>query len=167
MSALNRNIRSTASAFAAIVILLTGGFVQAQGHLDVSTIVQKEVVVENEDGENETTLVAAETVIPGERVVYTITFENVSDEVAENVVITNPIADSLTYVAGSASNGSMRVEFSADSGQTFGIASELTITDNGVERPATTIDYTHVRWVMQTELAVGAKGTASFAAVLE
>ncbi len=61
----------------------------------------------------------------------------------------------------------MRVEFSADGGQTYAVASELTIMDNGVERPATTFDYTHVRWIMQSELAVGAKGSASFAAVLE
>ena len=37
----------------------------------------------------------------------------------------------------------------------------------GVERPAVAEDFTHVRWVMRSELAVGAQGTARFTAVLD
>ena len=139
----------------------------AQDFLEVTTIVQKEVVVETEDGTAETQLVEADTVVPGERVVYTITFRNVGDEPAENVIITNPIADTLTYVAGSASSDGADVEFSIDGGQSFASAPELRVVDNGIERPATTTDYTHVRWVMQTALAAGGEGQASFAADLE
>ena len=61
----------------------------------------------------------------------------------------------------------MHVEFSIDGGQTYAPASQLKLVDNGIERPATTSDYTHVRWVMQSELAAGGEGQASFAAVLE
>lgn len=169
MSAFREIPSITRLAVTASWLLLAAGTVaaQQQSHLQVTTIVQKEIVVENDSGDSETRLVVAESVIPGERVVYTITFENVGDAAAENVVITNPIAESLTYVAGSASNDEMRVEFSADGGRTFGPASELTVVDGDIERRATTNDYTHVRWVMQTELDVGAKGSASFAAVLE
>lgn len=138
-----------------------------QQSLDVQSIVQKQVVIETEEGATETQLVPANNVVPGDTVVYTITFENIGDEPADDVVITNEIAAELQYVPGSATNGSMRIEFSADGGQTFGLASELTIVADGVERPATTSDYTHVRWVMQTELEVGGRGTASFAAVIE
>lgn len=140
---------------------------QQQRPLDVTTVVQKEVVVETPEGNSETTLADADSVVPGERVIYTITFLNVGEEPAENVVITNPIADSLVYVAGSASGDGMRVEFSIDGGSAFAPASELRVIDNGIERPATTKDYTHVRWVMQNELAAGGEGKASFAAVLE
>ncbi|MDH3747806.1 MAG: hypothetical protein OER97_06325 [Gammaproteobacteria bacterium] len=169
MSAFTEKLLARAMAFAALFVLFASDIALAQGkgHLEVTTIVQKEILVENEDGDSEKQLVVAETVIPGERVVYTIVFENVGDAAAENVVITNPISESLTYVAGSASNDSMKVEFSVDDGKTFGLASELRMVDNGIERPATTNDYTHVRWVMQNELEVGAKGSASFAAVLQ
>ncbi len=153
------------AAVAALLALSVNAF--AQQHLDVQTTVQKQIVVESEDGSTETQLVPADNVVPGDTVVYTITFENVGNEPADDVVITNPISDVLEYVPGSATNGNMRIEFSADGGQTFGLASELTIVDGGVERPATTIDYTHVRWVMQSELEVGGKGIASFAAVVE
>jgi len=169
MSAMIDKTHPARLALAATCLWLAAGTAaaQGQGHLEVTTIVQKEIVVESDDGEAETQLVVAESVMPGERVVYTITFENVGDAAAENVVITNPIAESLTYVAGSASNGEMRVEFSADGGRTFGAASDLKVLDGDIERPATTQDYTHVRWVMQSELEVGARGSASFAAVLE
>ncbi len=157
---------TTAIAAGAALFALSAN-AYAQQHLDVQTVVQKQVVIETEDGATETQLVPANNVVPGDTVVYTITFENVGDEPAGNVVITNPIAEVLEYVPGSATNGSMRIEFSADGGQTFGLANELTIVADGVERPATTTDYTHVRWVMQTELEVGGTGTASFAAVIE
>lgn len=157
-----------ASAWTLLALLISGTAVaQGNGHLEVTTIVQKEIVVENEQGETITQLVEAQSVVPGEKVVYTISFKNVGDAAAENVVITNPISESLTYVAGSASNGSMRIEFSADGGKTFGLASELRIVDGDIERPATTQDYTHIRWIMQTQLEVGAEGSASFAAVLQ
>ena len=44
---------------------------------------------------------------------------------------------------------------------------ELTVVEDGVERKATTRDYTHVRWVMNNDLEAGAQAVARFAAVLE
>ena len=140
---------------------------QEQGHLDVTTTVQKQEVTVNDLGEAETRLVAADTVVPGESVVYTITFQNISDEPAANVVITNPISEDLTYVNGSAFGPGTVIQFSTDGGQNFAAADELTVIDDGVSRPAGPDDFTHIRWVMQNELAVGAQGTARFTAVLQ
>ena len=149
-----------------VVALSVSAFAQDAGHLNVKTVVQKEEVSVNAAGERETRLVPAETVIPGERVVYTITFRNISDEPADNVVITNPIDASLTYVEGSAFGPGADVEFSVDGGNTFGAADRLTVVKEGVERRAAPDDYTHVRWVMQNDLAAGAQGMARFTAVL-
>ncbi len=140
---------------------------QEQGHLNVTTTVQKQEVTVNDSGETETRLVAADSVVPGESVVYTITFQNISDEPAANVVITNPISEDLTYVDGSAFGPGTVIQFSTDGGQNFAAADELTVIDDGVSRPAGPDDFTHIRWVMQNELAVGAHGTARFTAVLK
>jgi len=140
---------------------------QEPGHLNVTTTVHKEEVTVNESGEAETRLVAADTVVPGESVVYTITFQNISDEPAANVVITNPISEDLTYVDGSAFGPGTVIQFSTDGGQNFAAADELTVIDDGLSRPAGPDDFTHIRWVMQNELAVGAQGTARFTAVLK
>ena len=150
-------------------LLAASGSLLAQDvkQIEVTTIVKKEVVIEKEDGTRETELVDADSVVPGERVVYTISFRNVGSEPADNVVITNPIAETLKYVAGSAAGDDLEVEFSVDGGTTFGKADALRVVTDGVERPATTLDYTHVRWVMQERLEAGSEGQASFAAVLE
>ncbi len=139
----------------------------ADGSLDVRTTVHKEEVTVDETGETVRKMVPAELVVPGESVYYTITFRNVGEENADNVVITNPIAENLTYVDGSAFGPGTDIQFSADGGATFAAASDLTVAENGRQRPATAEDYTHVRWVMQNNLEPGAQGTARFAAVLD
>lgn len=150
-----------------LIIFLSAAAAQVQGHLDVQTIVQKEEVVVNDTGESEKRLVPAEVVVPGESVFYTITFTNVSAEPADNVVITNPIAEDLMYIDGSAFGPGMDILFSVDGGETFAAANELTVAEDGEVRDADAADFTHVRWVMQNDLEAGAQGTARFAAVLE
>lgn len=151
----------------ALLGVSTAAFSQDEGHLNVRTVVQKEQVTVDESGETRTELVAAGTVVPGERVVYTITFQNISGEPADNVVITNPISGELTYVDGSAFGPGADIQFSVDGGRTFGDRDELTVTEDGETRPAVTEDFTHIRWVMKQELAAGAQGLARFSAVLE
>ncbi len=150
-----------------VILILAATAAQAQGHLEVRTTVQKEEVIINEAGESETRLVPAEIVVPGESVIYTITFRNVSDQPADNVVITNPIAEDLMYLDGSAFGPGMNIEFSVDGGTTFAPASELIVVEDGESRAADAADFTHVRWVMRGDLQAGAQGIARFAAVLE
>ena len=150
-----------------IALLLLAISAAAQSHLDVQTTVHKEEVFVNAAGEEETRLVTAERVVPGETVYYTITFTNISNDSADNVVITNPIAENLVYLDGSAAGEGMDIVFSADGGVNFAADTDLTVTDNGTSRPATAEDFTHVRWVMRNDLAAGAQGIARFAAVLE
>ena len=150
----------------AIALTLLATTAAAQ-HLDVQTTVHKQEVFVNDVGEEEERLVEAEAVLPGETVFYTITFTNVSDEIADRVVITNPIAENLAYLDGSAFGAGMDIVFSVDGGETFAAATELTVVENGETRMATAGDFTHVRWVMRNDLAAGAQGTARFAAVLK
>jgi uncharacterized repeat protein (TIGR01451 family) len=140
---------------------------QEEGHLNVRTIVQKEEVTVSDSGETERRLVPAATVVPGDAVVYTITFTNTSDETAENIVITNPLAGELTYVEGSAFGPGTTIEFSVDGGVTYAPADELTVTEDGEVRSARPQDFTHIRWVMQNELQAGAQGLARFRARLD
>ena len=149
-----------------VIALSVSAFAQDESHLNVTTVVQKEEVTVNAAGERETQLVPAETVVPGERVVYTITFRNVGEEPADDIVITNPIDPSLTYVDGSAFGPGTAIQFSVNGGDSFAAAGELSVVEDGVERPANATDFTHVRWVMQNNLAAGAQGMARFTAVL-
>lgn len=139
---------------------------QEQGHLNVTTVVQMEEVTVGDDGERQTRLVPADTVVPGDVVIYTITVENISSETADNVVVTNPVPEHLTYVAGSAFGPGMVIEFSVDGGTSYAPPEELTVDDNGQSRAARAEDFTHIRFVMQGELAAGAQSLARFKARL-
>ncbi len=139
----------------------------AQGHLLVKTVVQKEEVIVDANGEEKVELVDAKTVIPGDEVIYTVTFENISDTAAENVVITNPIAADLEYVDGSAFGPGSEIVFSVDGGNIFAAASELSVSEDGVVRAAEAKDFTHIRWQMQNEIPAGSQGVARFRAKLQ
>lgn len=141
-------------------------YAQDAGHLRLTTVVQKEEVVTTDDGKQKTELVAPSSVIPGDAVLYTITFENVSAEVAQNITITNPVPANLTYETGSAFGPGTVIEFSVDGGNVYGAPDELTVTVGDEVRPAGPEDYTHIRWVMQDDLDVGAQGMARFRARL-
>jgi len=139
---------------------------QEPGHLNVRTVVQKEEVTVTDSGETERNLVPADTVVPGDDVVYTITFTNISNQSADNIVITNPISESLTYVQGSAFGPGTVIEFSVDNGKSFAPPEKLLVSSDGESRPARAEDFTHVRWTMQNELEAGAQGLARFKARL-
>ncbi len=139
---------------------------QEQGHLNVTTLVQMEKVSVGDDGERQTRLVSADTVVPGDVVIYTTTVENISDEAADNIVVTTPVPKHLSYVAGSAFGPGMRIEFSIDGGVNYASAEDLTVDDDGQPRAATADDFTHIRFVMQDDLAAGAQSIARFSARL-
>lgn len=161
-----KNLSSTILTIVVASLLISVAYAQGSGHLKLTTVVQKEQVTTTESGEQKKELVAATTVLPGDSVIYTIAFENVSDESAANVIITNPVPENLTYEAGSAFGPGAVIEFSVDGGAFYAAAADLIVTENGEIRGAQPADYTHIRWVMQNDLAVGAQGIARFRARL-
>lgn len=142
------------------------GMAQDARHLAIQTVVQKEEVTVDDAGNRKTRLVEAGKVVPGDEVVYTVSFSNVSDQPAENVIITNPLPEQLSYVEGSAFGPGAEVQFSVDGGVNFAAAGELLVSENGSERPASGDDFTHIRWVMTNVIEPGAQGMAQFRARL-
>ena len=122
----------------------------------------------DESGQEATRLVPVSTVVPGDEVIYTISFTNISEEPAENVTITNAVPEHMAYVGDTAFGPGTEVSFSVDGGFSYGSPGELTVTDDdGEERPANASDYTHIRWVMRSNLEPGSKGFARFRAQLK
>lgn len=161
-------MKTLAKAIAVFTLCAAAGSGMAQdaGHLDIQTVVQKEEVSVDDAGNRETRLVEAGMVVPGDEVVYTVSFSNVSDQPAENVIITNPLPEQLSYVEGSAFGPGAEVQFSVDGGVNFAPAGELLVSENGDERPANGGDFTHIRWVMTNVIEPGAQGMAQFRARL-
>ncbi len=152
---------------AMIALILAPVLAVAEGAVQLQTSAQIEQIVLNEKGEKESRLVPVTTVVPGDEVIYTITFTNRADAEAETVVITDPVPEQMRYVEGSAFGGGTDILFSVDGGKSFGTPEELTVASaDGSRRNARAEDYTHIRWKMRNPLQPGKQGHARFRAQL-
>ena len=157
-----------------LVLLLTGvlwlGAAAAQeeaGRLNVQTVVEKARLVVADDGSERTELSAVATAVPGDELIYTVVFTNISTETADNVRVTNPIPGELRLVQDSAFGPGTAISFSIDDGASFAAADELLVQlAEGESRPATPDDYTHIRWTLKNPLEAGARGFARYRAVV-
>jgi uncharacterized repeat protein (TIGR01451 family) len=84
----------------AIACLFAGSVLAAP--IAVQTVAEKEIRTLDADGQVKTSLVPADAVVPGDQVVYTVTFTNNGDEPASKIVVTDPVPEQMRYVDGSA-----------------------------------------------------------------
>jgi uncharacterized repeat protein (TIGR01451 family) len=139
-----------------------------KGKVEVNVVAEKEVKAIGPDGKTVIQQVPAEKVIPGDEVIYTITYTNNGDEPAENLVVNNPIPEHMQYVPGSASVSGSRITFSVDNGKSFDIPEKLTVQDvEGNPVVAKPADYTNIRWTIDQPVAPQSSGSVSYRAKLE
>jgi len=155
-----------------ILIMLSGGLesisAQESGKIELTVIAQKQIEVTGENGEKILQLVPADKVVPGDEVIYTITYTNNGDEPAENLAVTNPIPEHMRYVGGSASGEGGVITYSVDNGKEYGLPENLKVKDaDGKEVQARPEHYTHIKWAMSEPVAPQASGSVTFRAKLE
>jgi uncharacterized repeat protein (TIGR01451 family) len=151
-------------------LLLIGGWAHAgpaaKGSIELKLVAEVEQEY-REKGVTRTRLVPVTTATPGTEVIYTITYRNISDQPAGNVVIANPIPPAVVLREGSAFGAGTDIEFSADGGKTWGRTGEVRIKGaDGIERTAGAADYTHLRWRVMSPVAPKATGFVRYRAVL-
>jgi uncharacterized repeat protein (TIGR01451 family) len=117
------------------------------------------------DGKKSTQMVAAEKVVPGVEVLWTVTASNTCQKPSDNVVINNPVPAHMSYVSGSATGAGAAITFSLD-GKTFATADALTVIENGATRKARADEYRLIRWTFKAPVAPGGQAIAQFRAVL-
>jgi len=152
-----------------VVMLLLGGIASAQqGAIRLEHKAEQWQSVTNENGVEEMQLVEASNVVPGEKVLFTVTYTNTGDQPAEDVTITNPVPRHMVYVDDSAAGDNTSILFSTDGGESFATASELLVRNgDGTQRPAGASDYTHVRWIVRSDIASGTSGSVQFMATVK
>lgn len=144
------------------------GFAAPVSALTASQVVEKEIVVINEDGSETTRRAPAETVVPGERIVYTLNFMNDKSEAASDLVLTMPVPKVVKFIEGSADNKSSVVTYSADGGQSFAPRQSLSVqASDGQWAPASSEDVTHIRWLVAGPVKAGETGQLVFKGVLK
>lgn len=119
-------------------------------------------------GKTEKKLQPMEHAVPGQEVVYRITYHNTDAKPAERVVIRNPVPPAMSFKAGSAEGAGTQTDVSVDGGKQFGALNKLSVKGaDGKPRPATAADVTTVRWTLSAPVAAGAQGVVSYRATLK
>lgn len=108
-------------------------------------------------------------VVPGDKVVFTLSYANLGSQPADGFRATNPMPGPVQFIEAAQD----WAEVSVDNGVTWGKLTALKATTASVtggapiERAATAADVTHVRWVFANPIAPNAKGTLSYRGVIK
>lgn len=138
------------------------------GQIELKATAAKVVVKTDESGATRTELVKADIVIPGDKVAYTIEARNVSEANVDQVVITDPIPESMLFVPGTVESEGARVLFSVDGGESFDREDKLEVTGaDGIPRAAIASDFTHIQWVFDKPLEPASERSVRFVALVE
>jgi uncharacterized repeat protein (TIGR01451 family) len=132
---------------------------QARPEVKLSLVAEKQVTA----GENSAkkpvwqSLKSGESVNPGDRLRYRLTGRNDGPVAARNLVLNQAVPAQMTYVIGSVQASSKaKILFSIDGGKSF-VATPLIkvkqLDGKIVEQPAPAETYTHIRWVLGSDIA--------------
>lgn len=137
----------------------------------LSSIAMVERSVIGADGKEVATLnkPADVTIIPGDRVVFTLRYQNKGALPATGFRATNPMPGPVQFVEAAEE----WAEVSVDGGINWGKLSDLLVAAKSAEGTAPTMraasaeDVTHVRWVFNQAIAPGAEGSLSYRGVVK
>jgi len=139
----------------------TAAFAADKVSLDSKVFVERQVT--SADGKQSIVREDPKLVVPGEKLLFVLNYKNEGAAPADKFVVTNPIPQSVTFVASEAAGA----DVSVDGGKIWGpIASLKVKAADGSLRPASASDVTHVRWVFTKAIPVGGKGILSFRGVV-
>ena len=156
-----------------------------QRAVQIDSLIQVERSTQNADGSVSTDLVKPidVTVVPGDKLLFTLTYKNASAAPAANFVAVNPVNPAVAFTGA----GEDWAEVSVDGGKTWGKLSDLNVagvadaaaaaTDNAdtaapqtapvAPRAARAEDVTHIRWKFADPIPAGATGKLTFRGVVK
>ena len=103
-------------------------------------------------------------VVPGDSLVFVLSYKNASAEPATDFVVTNPLPAAVTYTG----HEGQAPEVSIDGGKSWGQLADLKVAEaDGTERAAEARDVTHVRWAFANAIPAGQAGKLSFRGVVK
>ena len=136
--------------------------------MTASQTVQVERIVKLADGTVQVKYEKPDTVVPGDRLVYTVNYLNDKNETSESLRLDMPVPEQLTYIDGSADIEGADVVYSIDGGQNYALRPDLIVSDaQGNRRAAKAEDITHIRWTLINDVLPGESGAVKFRARLK
>ena len=168
LSSVNRSVINVVATIATLALLSSQAAMAAQGHLKVTSKVQKMVMVTKADGNKAYNFLPATKVLPGEMLQYNTYYENIGNQAADNINIVNPIPKHLIYLPNSAQGKNTDIVFSVDGGKNYGKAGTLKVRgSDGNLYPAQPSNYTHIKWQYLGNLAPKTKQAVAYRARLQ
>lgn len=116
------------------------------------------------EAKGDAALVPLARVMPGDRVVYVLTYRNGGDRPQTGVVISNPLPPGVEYAG---PRDGAPPETSVDGGRSFGALAALAVERDGAARPAGMADVTALRWVLPDPVPPGGEVRLSYRARLK
>jgi uncharacterized repeat protein (TIGR01451 family) len=133
-------------------------------HAALKTEVFVETTIVGPDGASQTKRAPAAKVVPGDHVVYVITFVNDAAKPADGVTITNPVPEGLAY-AGPAEGPAPLV---STDGATFAPLALLSLRrPDGSTTPAQAGDVVQLRWTLPAAVPAGGQARLTYRATLK
>ncbi len=134
---------------------------QAAAQVDNAVVLSSDIKVEKviiENGRERRVLEVPKIVVPGDRLLFAVSYRNTGTTEVKNFVLTNPLPAGVMLAPDSADG----LEVSVDAGKAWGKLATLTVPDGkGGKRQAQASDVTHVRWAL-APLKPGAADTVTF-----
>lgn len=115
-------------------------------------------------GKKKNELFPALRVLPGDPLVFQLSYQNSGKTPATRFVINNPVPNGVAFTGVREAWATVSV----DGGKTFGPLATLKVKgSDGKVRAAGPLDVTQIRWSFAQPIAPGAKGTVMFYAVVK
>lgn len=155
---------------AGFLALLLGAAAQAEAP---ENVLQVRAIAEVESksevaGRAVVKLIAADRVVPGDRVIYTLEARNTGATALDAPIVTYAVPDHMRYVADSAVGPGAEVSFSIDGGHRFDRAENLKVSGpDGRPRAAVGADVTHIRWQLKNSLKANSVAFVRFRALVQ
>jgi uncharacterized repeat protein (TIGR01451 family) len=119
-------------------------------HIDVRVVAEVQTRI-TDHGRQVTKLQPADSVVPGDLVIYTLEARNVGPMSIDAPSVVQPVPAHMMYVAESATGPGAFITFSVDGGNSFDTPENLKVTAVGGKlRAAAAADYTHIRWQLRS-----------------
>ncbi len=116
------------------------------------------------NGKARTTLEEPKVVVPGDKLVFVLKYQNKGAQPAVNFTVTNPLPGAVQYQGSTDSSAIVSI----DGGRNWGALSSLSVrTQDGNIRSARMDDVTHVRWVIAQPIPAGGAGKVMFRGIVK
>lgn len=135
----------------------------AANDVSLSSEMLVERSIRTANGTTRIVLERPDSVPPGAKLFFTLTYSNRGRAPATNFVVTNPIPSGVAFE----STSDAQAVVSVDGGKTWGALVALRVrAADGTWRAARPAEVTHIRWTLMAPIPVGGSGKFNFRGVV-